>query len=84
MSSNVEQPLGLTPQANDCNPNGDNGGKGRFDPSFTNSVIDATGPKADPRVRKVIASLIKHAHDFCRENEITMSEFMAGVDMVSA
>lgn len=63
--------------------NGVNGGKAsKFDPNFTSNVINATGPKATPRMRKVIASLIRHAHDFCRENEVTMSEFMAGVDMV--
>lgn len=54
----------------------------RFDPSFTQSVIDATGPKASPRMRKVMASLIRHVHDFARENEITVGEWMAGVEMV--
>lgn len=54
----------------------------RFDPHFTDNVINATGPKASPRIRKVIASLIRHAHDFCRENEVTVEEWMAGVDFV--
>ena len=55
----------------------------RFDPDFTQSVINATGPKASPRLRKVMASLIRHVHDFVRENEITVDEWMAGVEMVS-
>ena len=55
----------------------------RFDPNFTQNVINATGPEASPRMRQVIASLIKHIHDFARENEITVDEWMAGVDMVS-
>lgn len=55
----------------------------RFNPSFTQSVINATGPKASPRLRKVMASLIQHVHDFARENEITVDEWMAGVEMVS-
>lgn len=54
----------------------------RFDPAFTQSVINATGPKASPRMRKVMASLIRHVHDFARENEITVDEWMAGVEMV--
>ena len=54
----------------------------RFDPNFTQSVIDATGPKASPRMRQVTSSLIKHIHDFARENEITVDEWMAGVEMV--
>jgi len=38
----------------------------RFDPHFTDNVIKATGPNATPRLRKVMASLTRHLHDFCR------------------
>ena len=55
----------------------------RFDPNFTQSVINATGPKASPRMRKVMASLIQHVHDFARENEVTIDELMAGIEMVN-
>ncbi|KAH7384995.1 Intradiol ring-cleavage dioxygenase [Cadophora sp. MPI-SDFR-AT-0126] len=55
----------------------------RFDPNFTQHVIDATGPKATPRMRKVMGSLIKHVHDFARENELTVEEWMAGVEMMN-
>ena len=55
----------------------------RFDPNFTQKVIDATGPKASPRMRKVITSLIKHVHDFARENEITVDEWMQGVELMN-
>ena len=58
-------------------------GASRFDPNFTQMVIDATGPKATPRMRKVMASLIRHVHDFARENELTVDEWMAGVDMLN-
>ena len=54
-----------------------------FNLGFTQSVIDAIGPKTSPRMRKVMASLIQHVHDFARENEITVDEWMAGVEMVS-
>lgn len=55
----------------------------RFDPLFTQNVIDAIGPKATPRMRKVMGSLIKHVHDFARENELTVDEWMAGVEMMN-
>lgn len=55
----------------------------RFDPEFTQKVIEATGPKATPRTRKVMASLIRHVHDFARENELTVDEWMAGVEMMN-
>jgi catechol 1,2-dioxygenase len=56
----------------------------RFDPHFTEAVIKATGPKANPRFKKVMASLTRHLHDFCRENEVTVDEFMAGIELVSS
>ncbi|KAK2630487.1 hypothetical protein QTJ16_001307 [Diplocarpon rosae] len=55
----------------------------RFDPNFTQHVIDSIGPRATPRMRKVMGSLIQHIHDFARENEITVEEWMAGVDMMN-
>ncbi|KAI9054954.1 hypothetical protein LZ554_002097 [Drepanopeziza brunnea f. sp. 'monogermtubi'] len=64
---------GLAPVATDS----------RFDPLFTQHVINATGPKATPRMRKVMGSLIKHVHDFARENELTIDEWMAGVEMMN-
>lgn len=56
----------------------------RFNPDFTRSVVEATGPKASPRVRKVVGSLIQHLHDFCRENEVTVDEWMGAVDMINS
>jgi catechol 1,2-dioxygenase len=53
------------------------------DEAFTQSVIDAIGPKADPRMRSVFGSLIKHLHDFTRENMITVDEWSKAVDMVN-
>lgn len=45
----------------------------RFDPNFTQHVIEAMGPKTTPRMRQVMGSLIQHVHDFARENELTVS-----------
>ncbi|EER23740.1 hypothetical protein D8B26_001877 [Coccidioides posadasii str. Silveira] len=55
----------------------------KFDPNFTQNVINATGPKTDPRMREVITSLIRHLHDFAREVELTVDEWMAGVNLVN-
>ncbi|OJJ51320.1 hypothetical protein ASPZODRAFT_87546 [Penicilliopsis zonata CBS 506.65] len=55
----------------------------RFDPNFTNNVINAMGPKTEPRFRKLMAGLIQHVHDFARENELTVDEWMAGVKLLN-
>ena len=64
--------------------NGVNGAqKSRFDPNLTPSVINAIGPNANPRIKQLISSLVQHLHDFCRENEVTIDEYMMGIDMVA-
>ncbi|KAF2279603.1 aromatic compound dioxygenase [Westerdykella ornata] len=55
----------------------------RFDPNFTDSVINAIGPNCDPRLRFVMSSLIRHLHDFTREVELTVDEWMAGVKFIN-
>ncbi|KAG5992923.1 hypothetical protein E4U54_003513 [Claviceps lovelessii] len=50
---------------------------------FTQSVIDAMGPNAPPRLREVMASLIQHVHDFAREVQLTTDEWMAGVQLIN-
>ncbi|KAB8278290.1 Intradiol ring-cleavage dioxygenase [Aspergillus minisclerotigenes] len=55
----------------------------RFDPSFTDNVINAMGPKTSPRLRQLMTGLIKHVHDFARENELTVDEWMAGVKLLN-
>ncbi|KAK3316077.1 Intradiol ring-cleavage dioxygenase [Apodospora peruviana] len=69
--------------------NGTNGGEApkpthRFDPNFTQAVIDGIGPNATPRNRLVMGALIRHLHDFSREVELTIDEWMAGVHFVNA
>jgi catechol 1,2-dioxygenase len=54
----------------------------RFNPKFTDAVIAATGPKANARLAQVMPSLLRHLHDFARENEITVDEWTAAVEMV--
>ncbi|KAJ8059048.1 hypothetical protein OCU04_012027 [Sclerotinia nivalis] len=55
----------------------------KFDPTFTTNVIKSIGPKTDPRTRQLMSSLIQHIHDFARENELTIDEWMAGVNFVN-
>lgn len=57
--------------------------KPQYDPNFTDSVINATGPKTSPRMREVMASLIRHVHDFARETDLTVAEWMQGVQMLN-
>ncbi|KAI9720859.1 MAG: hypothetical protein M1812_002698 [Candelaria pacifica] len=62
----------------------ENGRDLKLDPNFTRNVINATGPKAEPRIRQVMASMIQHIHDFARENEITVDEWTKGVELINA
>ncbi|KAJ5095799.1 hypothetical protein NUU61_005155 [Penicillium alfredii] len=55
----------------------------RFDPNFTDHVVGAMGPKTSPRLRQLMTGLIRHVHDFARENELTVDEWMAGVKMLN-
>ncbi|CAK7209134.1 hypothetical protein SCUCBS95973_000348 [Sporothrix curviconia] len=56
----------------------------RFDPNFTQHVLDTMGPNVTPRHREVFGALIRHIHDFSREVELTIDEWMAGVQFVNA
>jgi len=75
--STTEPSTGLKPDINGV------GGTTRFDPLFTQHVIDSIGPKTSPRVRKLMSSLIRHVHDFARENELTVDEWMEGVQLMN-
>ncbi|CEL02780.1 Intradiol ring-cleavage dioxygenase [Aspergillus pseudodeflectus] len=55
----------------------------RFDPNFTENVVSAMGENVNPRFRQLMASLIRHVHDFARENELTVDEWMAGVQLMN-
>lgn len=76
----VEEPLDLVPEEHNT---ASNGTSRTFDPELTKNVINATGPKASPRLRKVFGSLVQHLHDFLRENEVTVDEWMAAVDLIN-
>jgi len=53
------------------------------------------GPETSPRLRKVLGSLIQHIvhprlaitnlkHDFTRENQITVEEWMQGMQLINS
>lgn len=70
--------------ATNGNTNGAQKPAHRFDPNFTQAVIDIMGPNTTPRNRQVLGALIRHLHDFTREVELTIDEWMAGVKFVNA
>ncbi|KAI1124726.1 Intradiol ring-cleavage dioxygenase [Nemania abortiva] len=55
----------------------------RFDPNFTQHVLDTMGPNVTPRNRQVLGALIRHLHDFSREVELTIEEWMSAVHFVN-
>lgn len=56
----------------------------RFDPDFTRLVVENMGPKTTERHRVVLGALITHIHDFAREVELSVDEWMEGVKFVNA
>ena len=56
----------------------------KYNPDFTRNVINAIGPAASPRTRQVMGALIKHVHDFAREVDLTIEEWMLGVNFMNA
>ena len=52
-------------------------------PKWTEQVVSSMGPKTNPRMRTLMASLIRHIHDFARENELTVDEWMSAVQLIN-
>lgn len=64
---------------------GTNGAKNsKFDPNFTQHVIDLMSPETKPRHRQILSSLISHLHDFCRDVELTQDEWVLGVNYINS
>ncbi|KAH8164868.1 hypothetical protein CIB48_g3379 [Xylaria polymorpha] len=55
----------------------------KYDPHFTDSVIAATGRYANPRLKQAMPALLRHLHDFAREVDLTVAEWIAGVEMIN-
>ncbi|KAK3943030.1 catechol 1,2-dioxygenase [Diplogelasinospora grovesii] len=55
----------------------------KYDPTFTDKVIAATGPNAHPRLVEIMPSLVRHLHDFAREVNLTVGEWMSAVELIN-
>jgi hydroxyquinol 1,2-dioxygenase len=51
---------------------------------FAQAVIDRMAECQDPRFKQVMTSLVKHAHAFAREVDLTPEEWMAGIQFLTA
>jgi hydroxyquinol 1,2-dioxygenase len=50
---------------------------------FAQAVIDRMGECQDARFKQVMSSLVKHAHAFMREVDLTPQEWMAGIQFLT-
>ncbi|KAI0883413.1 aromatic compound dioxygenase [Annulohypoxylon maeteangense] len=57
--------------------------KPEYSPELTDNVIAATGPKAHPRLKQIMPSLVQHLHAICREVDLTVAELMMGVELIN-
>lgn len=51
---------------------------------FAQAVIDRMGECRDPRFKQIMTALVKHAHAFAREVDLTPDEWMAGIQFLTA
>jgi hydroxyquinol 1,2-dioxygenase len=51
---------------------------------FAQAVIDRMGECKDPRFKQIMTALVKHAHAFAREVDLTPDEWMAGIQFLTA
>jgi hydroxyquinol 1,2-dioxygenase len=54
------------------------------DANLTDAVIARLADCPDPRFKQVMTALIRHAHDFMREVQLTEAEWMAGINFLTA
>ena len=47
------------------------------------AVIDSLAPSTDPRLREILASLVRHLHAFTREVELTIPEWEKAIDFLT-
>ncbi len=52
--------------------------------TITDSTLERIADSQNPRLKLVIASLIRHLHDFAREVSLTPPEWRAGIDFLTA
>ena len=52
--------------------------------SLTDDAVARFADCSDPRLRRIMESLVRHLHDFAREVELTPDEWMAGIKFLTA
>ncbi|KAI1493409.1 chlorocatechol 1,2-dioxygenase [Biscogniauxia mediterranea] len=73
----------MSPAANGLSTQVDAPKPSKYDPNFTQHVLDTMGPNVTPRNRVVLSAFIRHLHDFSREVELTIEEWLAAVQFVN-
>src|SRR5271167_4041185 len=52
--------------------------------AITARALERIADCPDPRLKRVISALIRHAHDFTREVELTPAEWMSAIEFLAA
>ena len=52
--------------------------------TITDAALEQMSLTADPRLKVVMASLVRHLHDFAREVDLTPAEWLAGIGFLTA
>jgi hydroxyquinol 1,2-dioxygenase len=52
--------------------------------TITDAVLEQMATTADPRMREVMASAVKHLHAFAREVNLTPAEWIKGIEFMTA
>jgi len=52
--------------------------------TITDSALERIAMCGNPRLREIIAALIRHVHDLAREVSLTPDEWMAGIEFLTA
>jgi len=52
--------------------------------NITDAVIERLKDCADPRLKEVLSSLVRHLHGFVRETRLTEAEWMKGIEFLTA
>jgi len=52
--------------------------------TVTDVALEQMSSTADPRLKEVIAALVRHLHDFAREVDLTAEEWLAGIRFLTA
>src|SRR5678815_2981653 len=52
--------------------------------TITDAAIEQMSSTADPRLREIMASLVRHLHEFAREVDLKAEEWLEGIRFLTA